>query len=227
MTQIKIFSCCRITPWLLPGVPLCPGEKWHHLCGCQGGHRPVLRPDILLPPGEARLPDLSQHRGLPPRYVPGPPPLLCHPRPGRWAGLYKQSNNHKFRKIPRLVMTAYLYIVQLIVFTFPLVIRKIIGLEVRSKSHMFFGRLFTRVWLHGSPILVFNNSNPRWSYHWSGSGWSRPAAMRPVTTSSHWLTSSSSSSSSVPSLSSINISRITTRRPTPSSSWWSSLSPPG
>ena len=86
MTQIKIFSCCRITPWILPGVPLCPGEKWHHLCGCQGGHRPLLRPDLLLPPGEARLPDLSQHRGLPPRHVPGPPLLLLCPRTGRHTG---------------------------------------------------------------------------------------------------------------------------------------------
>ena len=76
----------QITGKSLPRNPLrnrlLVRRKSGHLCPGQTGPGLVLRPDLLLPPGEARLPDLPQHRGLPPRHVPGPAALLRGPGPG-------------------------------------------------------------------------------------------------------------------------------------------------
>ena len=54
----------------------------HHLCAGAARHGRVLRPDLRQPPREARVPHLPQHRGLPPRHVPGPAALLRGPGPG-------------------------------------------------------------------------------------------------------------------------------------------------
>ena len=55
----------------------------HHLCAGAARHGRVLRPDLRQPPREARVPHLPQHRGLPPRHVPGPAALLRGPGPGK------------------------------------------------------------------------------------------------------------------------------------------------
>merc|ERR1712223_1105352 len=72
-------------PWsalgLLPGLGPLPGADGPHLRGHQARHRPLLRPHLLLPAGEAGLPHLPQHRGLPSGHVPGPPLLLLCPSP--------------------------------------------------------------------------------------------------------------------------------------------------
>ena len=77
----------QITGKSLPRNPLrnrlLVRRESRHLCPGQTGPWPLLRPHLLLPAGEARLPDLSQHRGLPTRHVPGAPLLLLRPRAGR------------------------------------------------------------------------------------------------------------------------------------------------
>ena len=47
-------------------------RKSHNMRDSQTGSRPLLRPHLLLAASEACLSDISQHRGLPPSYVPGP-----------------------------------------------------------------------------------------------------------------------------------------------------------
>ena len=62
---------------------MCPGQARH-------GH--LLRPHLLQPPREARVPHFSEHWRVPSRHVPGAPSLLCSPSPSKLSSDYRMFN---------------------------------------------------------------------------------------------------------------------------------------